>query len=308
MKRFAITLICLVSAVAAWAECPDSVAFVNAPWQITKLEKGAQAMYAQIPMFNSVQSVCVIKYPAKRFRTEIIDRSRETADKPSVIGKELSAKFALNGSYFNMKDRTHTVYFRIGDEVLGKTHPTETYRVDGVFALKDKKGKKVLLAHSDTTEYDSVAGKCHSVVASGPVLIIKDEVQVPVLMGDAADGANVAAAAQEAKAGKKSGTQHYSSAKFYDRRHPRTAVGTDDKGYVYYVVIDGRFAGQGDGATIWETARICELLGMTNAINLDGGGSTTLWGEDTGVINHPYDNKKFDHDGERKVPNLLIAR
>ena len=49
------------------------------------------------------------------------------------------------------------------------------------------------------------------------------------------------------------------------------------------------------------------MLGMTDAINLDGGGSTTLWTEKTGVINHPYDNRKFDHDGERSVPNLIVV-
>ena len=308
MKRLLITLACLMTAISAWAECPDSLAFANAPWEITELEKGAYAMYAQIPMFNSVQSVCVIKYPAKKFKTEFLHRPGEEADKPSIIGTETAASFALNGSYFNMKDRTPTVYFRIGDEVLGKTHPTEVYRVDGVFALKDKKGRKAVVALSDTTEYEAVAGRYHSVLAAGPTLIIDEEVIVPVLMGDAADGANVAAAVEEQKQKKKGGTQHYSSAQFYDKRHPRTAIGTDDTGYIYYVVIDGRFKGQADGASIWETARICELLGMTNAINLDGGGSTTLWGKDTGVINHPYDNKVFDHDGERKVPNLLIAR
>ena len=47
---------------------------------------------------------------------------------------------------------------------------------------------------------------------------------------------------------------------------------------------------------------------MTDAINLDGGGSSTLWTDETGVINHPYDNKKWDHAGERRVPNILIAR
>ena len=46
---------------------------------------------------------------------------------------------------------------------------------------------------------------------------------------------------------------------------------------------------------------------MTQAINLDGGGSTTLWTKKTGVINHPYDNKKFDHEGERTVPNLIVV-
>jgi exopolysaccharide biosynthesis protein len=49
------------------------------------------------------------------------------------------------------------------------------------------------------------------------------------------------------------------------------------------------------------------MLGMTQAINLDGGGSTTLWSEKIGVINHPYDNKKWDNEGERAVPNLIVA-
>lgn len=307
MKRLALTFICLISAAAAWAECPDSVAFATAPWQITELEKGACAMYAQIPMFNSMQSVCVIKYPAKKFQTKILDRSCKDADKPSKIAKELAAKFALNGSYFNMKDRSHTVYFRIGDEVLGRTHPTEVYRVDGVLAIKDKKGKKVMIAKSDTTQYESVAGKCHSVIASGPTLMLDDQVLVPVFKGAGADGANAEAAAREQASGSKGGTQHYTSDMFYDKRHPRTAVGTDDAGNIYFLVIDGRFAGQADGASIWETARICQLLGMSDAINLDGGGSTTIWGEETGVINHPYDNKKFDHKGERKIPNLLVV-
>ena len=35
--------------------------------------------------------------------------------------------------------------------------------------------------------------------------------------------------------------------------------------------------------------------------------STTLWSEKTGVINHPYDNKKWDNEGERAVPNLIVA-
>lgn len=72
-------------------------------------------------------------------------------------------------------------------------------------------------------------------------------------------------------------------------------------------MIDGRFKKQADGASIYETAYICHMLGMTDAINLDGGGSATLWTEKTGVINHPSDNKKFDHEGERVIPNLIVV-
>jgi exopolysaccharide biosynthesis protein len=143
-------------------------------------------------------------------------------------------------------------------------------------------------------------------MATGPMLIVDGEVVVPLLMGARADGANVSAMIQEKKQAVKI-TTHYSSALFYDKRHPRAAFGTDDKGYAYLVVIDGRFKDEADGATIYETAYICSMLGMTDAINLDGGGSTTLWTEKTGILNYPCDNKKFDHNGERSVPNLLVV-
>ena len=74
MKRLIAAIILLGVSVAARAQDPDSVAFVNADWKITELERGAEAMYASIPMFNSIQSICVIKYPARKFRTEILAR------------------------------------------------------------------------------------------------------------------------------------------------------------------------------------------------------------------------------------------
>ncbi|MBQ2452460.1 MAG: phosphodiester glycosidase family protein, partial [Bacteroidales bacterium] len=154
--------------------------------------------------------------------------------------------------------------------------------------------------------YQTVTADWHTVMASGPMLVVDGELAVPLVKGDGADGANIAAMQQEQKQGAKIRT-HYSSIQFYDARHPRAAVGTDDEGNIYYVVIDGRFKGKGDGASIYETAYICRMLGMTQAINLDGGGSTTLWSEKTGVINHPYDNKKWDNEGERAVPNLIVA-
>ncbi|MBI5707566.1 MAG: phosphodiester glycosidase family protein [Armatimonadetes bacterium] len=59
------------------------------------------------------------------------------------------------------------------------------------------------------------------------------------------------------------------------KRHPRTAVGRTDEGDVWFVAIDGRQA-MSDGATLQETALILKRLGCVDAINLDGGGSTTI--------------------------------
>ena len=285
----------------------DSLAFLNASWEITDLGKGAKAMYVQIPMFYSTQSVCVVKYPMKNFRSDILHRPEKSAGKPSEIGREVGAAFALNGGYFHVKQRIPSVYFRERDQQLGYTHPTELYRVDGLMGFKDHKGRKAVIEMAaDTMQYGAVSKGWKEAMASGPVLILDGEIVVPLLMGDKADGANVSAMADEQKQGSKIRT-HYSSAQFYDKRHPRAAFGYDDDGNGYLVVIDGRFKGQADGATIYETAYICHMLGMTEAINLDGGGSTTLWTEKTGVINHPYDNKTFDHEGERSVPNLIVV-
>ena len=285
----------------------DSIAFVNADWKITDLGKGAQAMYAQIPMFYSIQSISVVKYPMKKFRTDILHRPGDTAGKPSDVGKELGASFALNGGFFHVKERIPSVYFRDGKEQLGYTHPTELYRVDGIIGFKDIKGRRAEIETvTDTALYDAVSRKWKEAMASGPVLMLDGEIVVPLLMGDKADGVNLSAMADEQRNGAKIRT-HYSSAQFYDKRHPRAIFGIDDEGYAYLVVIDGRFKGKADGATIHETAYICKMLGMTDAINLDGGGSTTLWTEKMGVINYPYDNKKFDHKGERSVPNLIVV-
>ena len=284
----------------------DSLAFCNADWTITDLGKGAQALYAQAPMFFSSQSICCIKYPAGNYKTEILHRPGKTAGKPSEIGKKTGARFAVNACFFHVKELIPSVYFRVGKNVYGVTDPAETYRVDGVVGFKDQDGKEMHIEYSDISQYEAVTKDWHTVLASGPMLIKNGEIVVPKLMGDDADGDNVEAMNAEMKTGSKIRT-HYSSAQFYDRRHPRAAVGQDDEGNIYYVVIDGRFKGQGDGASIYETAYICKMLGMTEAINLDGGGSTTLWSEETGVINHPYDNKKWDNEGERVVPNLIVA-
>jgi exopolysaccharide biosynthesis protein len=50
-------------------------------------------------------------------------------------------------------------------------------------------------------------------------------------------------------------------------------------------------------------------LGCVDALNLDGGGSTTLYlknGKENEILNHPSDNKTFDHLGLRKIANAIL--
>ncbi|MGB3965414.1 MAG: phosphodiester glycosidase family protein, partial [Planctomycetota bacterium] len=89
------------------------------------------------------------------------------------------------------------------------------------------------------------------------------------------------------------------------RRHPRSAVGLRADGSVVLLAIDGR-TGMATGTTFEETAHVLQELGCVDAVNLDGGGSTTLWVAGLGVQNFPCDNKRYDHDGERAVANALL--
>jgi len=66
--------------------------------------------------------------------------------------------------------------------------------------------------------------------------------------------------------------QHHNS-----RLHPRTAVAsTADGATLYLVVVDGRQPNYSEGVTLGELAEIILELGVSMALNLDGGGSSTL--------------------------------
>jgi hypothetical protein len=85
--------------------------------------------------------------------------------------------------------------------------------------------------------------------------------------------------------------------------HPRTAVGiTEDRTGLILLVIDGRVSFS-RGYTMVELAKLMEQLGAYDALNLDGGGSSTMVGRKTNgkvrVLNRPSDGRP------RPVPNGL---
>jgi putative cell wall-binding protein len=61
-----------------------------------------------------------------------------------------------------------------------------------------------------------------------------------------------------------------------DLRAPRTAIGRTADGTVLLVTVDGRQPGRSAGASILGLARVMLELGATDAIALDGGGSTAM--------------------------------
>jgi hypothetical protein len=81
------------------------------------------------------------------------------------------------------------------------------------------------------------------------------------------------------------------------QRNPRTMAGVDARGRVLLVAVDGRQAGRSAGLSILEAAQVMRALGAVTAMNLDGGGSTTMVLEGQ-VVNRPSDPSGERADGD----------
>lgn len=91
------------------------------------------------------------------------------------------------------------------------------------------------------------------------------------------------------------------SKSFAEMRHPRTAVAKLKDGKFLMITVDGRQPGVSVGMNLQELAEYLLSLGAIDAMNLDGGGSTTMF-VDGKVVNTPSDK-----EGERKVSDAILV-
>jgi hypothetical protein len=87
---------------------------------------------------------------------------------------------------------------------------------------------------------------------------------------------------------------------FVHKRNPRTFAGTDAEGRLVLVTADGRST-SALGLSVLETALVAQGLGLKDAMNLDGGGSTTM------VVHDQVVNQPSDATGERPVGDALLV-
>ncbi|MBK9550187.1 MAG: phosphodiester glycosidase family protein [Gemmatimonadetes bacterium] len=114
----------------------------------------------------------------------------------------------------------------------------------------------------------------------------------PMLLRDSAEVAGLEAAG---------------GANFGPVRHPRTLVGVAAGGRrLLLVTVDGRQPGYSMGMTLRESAVLMRALGATEAINLDGGGSTAM-ALRNGLGGAVLGNHPSDKEGERAVANALAV-
>jgi len=87
---------------------------------------------------------------------------------------------------------------------------------------------------------------------------------------------------------------------FVAGRHPRTAIGFDaEDGLLWFVVVDGRQVPYSAGMSLQELVGLFRWLGVDEALNLDGGGSSTM------LLGAELVNRPSDETGARPVGNSL---
>ena len=289
MKRLLLSFFAVALAFGAAAQ-NDSLTFANAKWNVKEIAKGITLkefhFTGDSKIFDSNQYISIIEIDSKKAKGHFALASNLGYITPtSKFAKDSGAVVAMNGSFYNMSKPYNSVcYF--------KKHGVEEFVFNEKMAQRDNgavaisaKGK-LSIHPADEAEPGNIAPEqtwptrldAVSVVSSGPILIV--------------DGKDA----------------RLDEGSFNRNRHPRSAVGTAGK-KVYLVAVDGRNADNAQGVSLWEFTKIMRWIGAEDALNMDGGGSTTLYAEGengNGIVNHPSDNKKFDREGERRIVNSLL--
>lgn len=255
-------------------QLPDGVTkqILSANWKINKVTNAIVYKYYHFNnLFDSRQSITIIDVDLNKKVKVDIPYVTSGFLKTSEAAVNTKATAAINGSYFDTTVGGSTVFFKKEGKIITSTKDNFTpYRENAGFAIDPSGSVSIIKKPSSGWQSASVS----SLLTSGPLLVY---------------GGQIVDQLQE---------------KFNTNRHPRTAIGVTSNNHVIAVVADGRNA-EAYGMTTEELAIVMKALGCKDAMNLDGGGSSTAWVKKLGVVNYPSDNKMFDHEGERAVANVI---
>ena len=226
-------------------------------------------------LYNSNQEINIIKLqnnPNDNYKIKF-GYHKSLLKTTSNFAKSENAVGAINGGFFDMDKGGSVAYLEINDTVVNKTSSSgkkwskSDSLINGAIIINKKNKVEIHAKKPDQFYYTS--RQENAVMLTGPLLI------------------------QNKKKSK------LFDSKFVYNRHPRTCLCKTKKSLLF-VTIDGR-SPNAQGMNLYELQDFLLKLGCIDAINLDGGGSTTMWIHDKGIVNQPS-----DANGERPVANALL--
>jgi len=284
MKIFSLTALLLLFITGVIYAQSDSLTVLKADWKKEKIASGVRlkTFWFNKSLFNSNQNVSILEIKQKRGLTFDLGYDPKTLQKTSDFGRQNNAIAALNGTFFDMANGGSVDYIRadglvINENRLGKNGSRARHQES---ALMFNRGKLSIEKWNGKQDWEqSLEGE--DIMVSGPLLMLNQTVEK-------LDTAN----------------------SFNKTRHPRTAIAITKNKRVLLITVDGRNENSA-GMNLFELTKLMRWLNADDVINLDGGGSTALWINnymETGIVNFPSDNRKWDHDGERKVANTVLLK
>jgi len=187
----------------------------------------------------------------------------------SQIAEDNNAIFAINGDYYGF--RTDGIEIRNG--IIFRDEPARV----GLAFYRD--GSIKIYDETQTSARELLDEGVWNTLSFGPALIINSQVSP-----------NLTTVEVDTNFGNHS----------IQGDQPRTGVGIIDKNHYVFVVVDGRSAGYSEGVDLTEFAKIFKELGCTDAYNIDGGGSSTMYFMGR-VVNNPLGKNK-----ERGTSDILF--
>ncbi|MBE6643578.1 MAG: phosphodiester glycosidase family protein [Ruminococcaceae bacterium] len=183
----------------------------------------------------------------------------------SVIAKNNNAIFAVNGDFYGSQESGFVL--KNGLLYRADAHKKQEDLVifyDGTFDF---------FLETEVSAYDLYESNAYQILAFGPSLL---------------------------KNGELTGSK-YAPRGAIKKNNPRTAIGRVDDLHYMFVVCDGR-TDASNGLTTDELAKFMKKLGCTDAYNLDGGGSATMYFNGRIVNNPTFDGEVFK---ERSVSDIV---
>jgi exopolysaccharide biosynthesis protein len=265
----------------------DTLNFLNQNWETTNLGRGLTWKHYQFTnksLFNANQNIHIITAKKKtwwsrRRAVPAFVSDGDSLELTSVLAKKNRAWVGINGSFFDTKKGGAVDFIRIDGQILDTTlHNGKRLPEHQMSAIIIKNNRMRIVKARDSVDFRwETKIDAPNVMVTGPLLIWDGKI------GPLSINA------------------------FNDNRHPRSCACVTHKNELILLTADGRTA-EAQGLNLHELATIMLSLNCREAVNLDGGGSTALYVDGKGIVNMPCDNKKFDHEGERKVSNIVILK
>ena len=294
MKRFLLTAYCLtlLSFVSNAQNYADSLMLTYVRWISMDLGNGLQWKsyhFNQHELFASNQYISILQTKLNNKNIQFTFGSADiqipegdTLRKlktTSLLAMENDALAAVNGGFFNTKKGGSVDFIKINKKILDSASysPTKQMPEHSLSAITVDDNEIHIVKGSEKHYWEKSLSQSNALV-TGPLLIYNNE------------------------------EQELRVNAFNNNRHPRTCACVTNDNNLLLITVDGRDA-MAQGMSLHELTYVAKMLNCKDAINLDGGGSSTMYVKgqpDNGVVNYPCDNKQFDHLGERSVSNILM--